>query len=206
METNNTRSHAHTSDAHDAPAREGRYFGELQPIHGQWIWPMKHMEEGDWFRVDHMLRDPEKLRRYVYVRGAQLGKSFSFKRDDPDAPGFSRVTCTVPGMAAQRMDPVVEYGSAMAHIAAGYGVPQGELPELGTLEMRDSIEVPVRFVDERSKKMFVFSMGHMTIAVRFLSKTNMLRFVRVPEGVNLRIWRDYQRELDPPVTMDDVMS
>jgi hypothetical protein len=69
----------------------GQYLGLIQPSYGRWIWPFKHMEEGDWFTVRHEDRDPESLRNMAMVRGSQLNKSFSVKREHE--PGITSVTC-----------------------------------------------------------------------------------------------------------------
>lgn len=69
-----------------------KFIGEVAPVYGRWHWPLKQMEEGDWFLVNHADRAPDEVRHYVSVRAAQLGMRFSVKGHDPENPHFARVT------------------------------------------------------------------------------------------------------------------
>lgn len=71
-------------------------WGYIEPVRNRWVWPFSQMEEGDFFRVDWADKHPSQLRHYVSVRAAQLGKYFSVKKDDPDCPGYTKVTCVAP--------------------------------------------------------------------------------------------------------------
>lgn len=66
---------------------------EPHPFSGKWHWPLAQMQEGDCFWVRHSQRDPEKLRRMVSVRAAQLGgRSFSFEKHNFERPGLMKIT------------------------------------------------------------------------------------------------------------------
>jgi len=71
---------------------ELRDLGQVRPIYGRWVWPFKHMEEGDFFTVRHEDRAPEEVRNMAHVRGAQMGKTFSVNRAYSE--GVTSVTCT----------------------------------------------------------------------------------------------------------------
>lgn len=69
-----------------------RFLGEVKPVYGRWVWPFKHMEDGDWFLVSWEHRDPEALRNLVSVRAAQLGMKFAVEKRPIEHPGFTKVT------------------------------------------------------------------------------------------------------------------
>lgn len=71
-----------------------RDFGRIETINGRWVWPFAVMQSGDFFFVAHDDRDPEKLRKLVAVRAAQLGKQFSVEKHWRE--GMTRVQCTGP--------------------------------------------------------------------------------------------------------------
>lgn len=67
------------------------FIGEVRPVYGKWIWPLRQMAPGDWFIVDKELRDPEKLRALMGVRAAQLGIRVSVTKHPEEHPGFVKV-------------------------------------------------------------------------------------------------------------------
>src|SRR6476469_10931541 len=70
----------------------GECIGEAVQVYGRWIWPIKMLQPGDYFQVDHALKPPQEVGHYVNVRSSQLGIPLSFQMHDPDRPGFCRVT------------------------------------------------------------------------------------------------------------------
>jgi len=74
------------------------FMGELKPFYGKWNWPIGEMQPGDSFIVDKMRRPTDAIRSYVSMAAVRKGKYFSIRGDDPDHPGYTVVTCTLPPM------------------------------------------------------------------------------------------------------------
>jgi len=100
-----------------------QFMGELKPFYGKWNWPLKDMQPGEFFTVDHSRRDPEAVRSYVSMQGARLGKYFSINAHDPERPGFCRVTCTQPPSLREEPQAIVlDYEKARIKVNEWYGL------------------------------------------------------------------------------------
>lgn len=109
---------------------EGKFLGEIQPIYGRWHWPFHTMQPGQYFIVDKVKRSGEQVRHHATVRAAQLGIPLSVTVNDPEHPGFTRVTYR-DGSELNQERPhgaVIEYGLAAEKMAAWYGYDLDEMP------------------------------------------------------------------------------
>jgi hypothetical protein len=70
-----------------------KYLGVLvPPTQGQWSWPFGKMEPGQYFHVNHEDRHPERVRQGAMIRAAQLAIKLSVRGNDPEQPGYARIT------------------------------------------------------------------------------------------------------------------
>jgi len=178
----------------------GKYLGEIAPIYGRWHWPLKAMEPGDWFHVDHAVRPPGEVGHYVNVRATQLGMTLSFMANDPEKAGFAKVTR--PDFANQDERPegaVLEYGVAKSKMLDWYGYDIDQLPvgaiAYGSQQERidmETIEPP------RVRRIIVRSAEQFDYGLRLDGEG--FDFIPLPKGATLGMWKS------EPLTLDEVMS
>lgn len=89
--------------------------------HGRWNWPLADMEVGDAFLVDKDDRGTERVRNYVSIAAGRLKMRFSVTGDDPEHPGFTRVTCVDPDGIVGEQSPYVDYSTLAAKVKEYYG-------------------------------------------------------------------------------------
>lgn len=95
-----------------------KYFGEIEPIYGKWVWPFKAMEGGDWFTVDQMLKDKGSLANYAYVQGHRMGKRFSVTEE----LGRTKVMCLgEPEQKNNKHRTEIDFQTVMGLIERCYG-------------------------------------------------------------------------------------
>ncbi len=168
------------------------FMGEVKPFYGKWNWPIRDMEPGQYFVVDRDRRSAEAVRSYVSMAGVRVGKYFSINANDPDRPGFCRVTCTKPpterGLDDAKRDLLVlDYGKANEKMLKWYGVELGQdLPwnnfttgERGFIEAKQLQSPPY-------KRMFVMTdvEGNFGLVL----KPDGVEFYPFPKGATPRQW------------------
>lgn len=116
------------------------FLGEVKPLYGRWHWPYTFMQPGDWFIVDQALRNGEAVRHHATVRAAQLGIILSTTVNDPEHPGFTRVTRRSHSDQGTPDGEVVDYGTAATKLADWYGFNIDELP-FGRIEAGVAVKI-----------------------------------------------------------------
>lgn len=162
-------------------------LGELKPIHGRWSWPLGWMKPGEFFYVDHARRNPEEVRQYVGVRAAQLSKRFSVMANDPDRPGYARVTC-VP-LDAKKAEPIMsklDYEKAGIKLSQWYGFPIHHI-QAGDLWGKGRTVNEVKQVEKPPVKYLVFPFPPFD-QVGAIMDEDGIEFQVVPEGMSAENW------------------
>lgn len=172
----------------NAESEGGRYLGEIAPQYGgRWSWPFRHMKPGDWFQVDHNDREPEDVRNMAMVRGSQLGKGFSVAKQDPERPGFTRVTCVPYGgrdaPKAERMN----YELAQSRFMLWFGLDLDQVPPFLS-ETKPVIVEPLG-EDEDAPERMVFLRGNDTVGVEQVD--GKLHFYLLPHAWTLAVWEKF---------------
>lgn len=169
-----------------------RFIGEIEPspIDNRWHWPFATMQPGDWFLVRKSLRDPEKLRRQVSVRQAQLGKFFSFEKHPPEHPGCMKVRCR-SGYIEPRVRCEFDYDGLRHLLREQYGVDADALPwsrptNVGDSEIWGGVK---RKVKDSRYAVFVRVAGKPFIVQLW---DNLVSFTRVEEGETIESWKRKQ--------------
>lgn len=67
------------------------------PATGQWRWPFRQMEPGQYFHVSHADRNPEAVRAFAMTRASYFGLPLSVQANATDIPGCARIEYLVGG-------------------------------------------------------------------------------------------------------------
>jgi hypothetical protein len=180
-------------------AMAGQYHGEVGPIYGRWQWPLKIMQMGDWFHVDHLLRNPEEVRHYVSVRAAQLGKRFSVMANDPDKPGYAKVWMPEPTEAGEGVPAfaALDYDKARTKFRELYSYPLDHLPA-GQLHHKGRAEVEISQLKAPMVNRIVFPLPpHEQVGAKLYA--DRIVFEVLPDGASPEQWAKQ-------VDLDDIMS
>jgi len=172
-------------------------LGTLKPVYGQWIWPLKSMEVGDFFLVDRADRDVADVRNYVAVRGHRIGRSFTVTTEG----GFAKVERVPYGQTREARKPVMEYETARERFMEWFGVYLDDVP-LGQLEVQRSLEADILLYDEGAPSTrVVFKLLAMTIGVEVHLPRRKLVFHRLPPGWTPKVWEklydQWKAQIDP---------
>lgn len=108
---------------------EGKFWDEIKPIYGRWVWPFAQMAEGDWFIVDQLLKPKGPLANLAHVRGYKLNKRFSVV--EADKPGFTMVECKGETKSADHVYDLTSYGQMLKFISRFYGIDGTQLQWTG---------------------------------------------------------------------------
>lgn len=173
----------------------GVFHGEVKPIYGRWHWPLRVMQPGDWFIVDQALRNSEELRHVMGVRAAQLGIPLSITKEDPDYPGFTKVTR--PEISESKRDGLVmQYGDAGAKLQAWYGFNIDALP-FGELYHRQKARVNAVQVKEPSVSRMIVETWDSRLGLTFDERG--FDVVQLAKHATLESWKR-------GASLDEVMS
>lgn len=186
-------------------SEQGEFLGELRPHWGRWHWPLRDMKPGEYFIVGHELKPSEDVRNYVGVRGVQLCKSFSVAANDPEHPGFTRVTCVPFGRDADNNPaPVLKFESAAAKLMNWFAVDPDEAGVWKLEADHREVKVKALMVDPQAAERLVFSYGRSTIGMS--RKGDELTFVRLPQGWTLKVWEKLEHKREqflPPLPNEE---
>lgn len=134
----------------------GEFLGEVGPIYGRWHWPFKVMKPGDWFIVDHAIRDPEEVRQLASVRASQLGIRVSVNKVCPEYPGFTKVS--YPDITEEERKPIgrlLKFEQAAPKVMDWYGYDLSQLPA-GELYHRKRARIATPQLREPSVERIMF--------------------------------------------------
>jgi hypothetical protein len=173
-------------------AQEGimsKFLGEIEPVHGRWIWPHSSMEPGDWFTVDQMLKDKGRVVNMAHVRGYQLGKRFS-TGDDPDRPGFTRVVCNGDAEQFGAMSlgkTEINFPEAMKLIERCYGSSVKAHSMAWQQMPHDRPErTEYKQIEKPKSSTVMVTTNHCTVACEMKEDEIVLRYA--PSGCTLHQW------------------
>lgn len=170
-----------------------RFLGviEPEPRSGRWIWPFTTMEVGDYFLVRHSQREPEGLRRMVYVRGTNLMKRFGFMKNDPDNPGMMRVW-RKPNWEMPKLREDFDYQGLRALLREQYALDADALPWGACLKPGDSLSMPAkrRAKDQRIAVRVTVAGAPYIVELH----DGFVAIERIEEGRTLDDWRNAQIE------------
>lgn len=163
-------------------------FGEVKPRYGKWSWPLKHMKPGDWFVVDHARRDPEDVRGYVKLRSSQLSKRFSVAANDPERPGYTRVTCVPFERDEAAQSDGIELAPEKAHdkFREWYAWDMGDLP-YGELFHKRKAVVTVDQVVKPAVKRVIFDVPEHHLGA--ILHRDCIEFISLPKGATIASWK-----------------
>lgn len=165
----------------------GPYLGEVKPQYGRWTWPFSWMKEGEYFHVDHARRNPEDVRVYVSVRAAQLNKRFSVKANDPERPGYCRVTCVPRGDAADEPKCIaLDYLQAKQKLREWYGWDVGKLDDMVYGENKGTV-AKVKQIAQPPVERIMFPYAPWTLGA--ILRPDEIEFVSFEEGATPDSWK-----------------
>ena len=166
-----------------------RDLGIVRPLYGRWTWPFGMMEEGDWFLVDQMDRETERVRNLASVRAAQLGKRFKVEKHPVEHPGFTKVECVPDDYeAAEHRQPALEFSVARERLRDLYGFNLDDL-HWGHIHDGKPVEVKMQALDDLPKRRIVVKLWPASLydlGVELFE--DHLRFVSVPKGWKPHVW------------------
>lgn len=171
------------------------FIGEVKPVYGRWHWPFRSMEPGDWFVVDHALKLPSDVGHYVNVRSTQLGIPLRFMQDDPDRPGYCRVTR--PDTQAQPEAKVIEASWELAKnkLREWYGVHIDELP-YGMAYLHETSRVDRPQVVKPSVEAMIFDAREYEWIIGITFDAEGFTLHRLPRGTGASGWKPGELKLD----------
>lgn len=165
-----------------------RDLGVVRPQYNRWTWPFSMMEEGDWFLVDKMDRETERVRNLASVRAAQLGKRFKVEKNPEDHPGFTKVECVPDDYEpVEHRQPVLQYGVARERLRDLYGFNLDEL-SFKAMEAGEPWVVMAKALDELPKKRLVINSYADWFDIGAELFEDRIRFSAVPKGWKAHVW------------------
>lgn len=168
-------------------------FGEIVPVNGRWVWPFAMMEEGDWFEVSKIRRDPEKLRHMTHVRGSQLGVQFKFEKQSPANPLNVRVTRTGFDLAEDEASLALRYDVMRDLIAQAYGLNSDDLPWT-MLDYGQSHERRAERHEDVPRELFYVRIGDKWHFAVELLKDRIVH-TRLKDGETMKSWQAKRQSL-----------
>lgn len=168
------------------------FFGEVKPRYGRWVWPFRDMAHGDYFIVDQARRTGEEVRGYVKLRSAQLNKRFSVTVNDPENPGFTRVTC-VPWETEDKERDAMMLSAEVAgkKIALWYDKDIDMLP-WGTVYLQGRLRIDAPAKHPPSIKRAIFPMGERDVVIGTTFDENGFDLYALPAHTKIENWEPGQ--------------
>jgi hypothetical protein len=180
---------------------ESVFLGEVKPFAGRWTWPLSQMQPGEYFVVDHVRKHPEQVRAYVSMRAASLMKRFSVNADDPEMPGYCRVTC-VP-LDKERREPqgaVMDYAKLHPKLAQWYGLELNAAVPWGAFAAKQKAFVEAEQLELPPVPRVIVRTELPDGWFGLVFKRNGFEFYPLKPGSSLKSW-----QVDEP-QIDEVMS
>lgn len=126
-------------------------FGIVEPLYGEWHWPYRKMEEGDFFHVRYQDRSPNIVAQEAYVRASKYGMKFSAIQNDAlKMIRVERVPFKTEGMGFPK---VLDYRQLDALIDEQYEIPAYKVPWAMAIYVGETLEHKAKRVnpDARSE-------------------------------------------------------
>lgn len=200
-----------------------RDLGIVRPLYNRWTWPFGMMEEGDWFLVDKMEREAERVRHLASVRAAQLGKRFKVEKHPADHPGFCKVMCVPDDYEpVDHHAPILSYGDGRERLRDLYGF-ELDMLRWNKIEDGHKVEVQLEALDEVPRPRMVIASYTDRFDVGVELFKDRLVFGALPKGWKPHVWaarsdeeieqwraelgkRLYQRDFLPEPSIGDVLD
>lgn len=179
----------------------GEFIGEVAPIWGRWHWPIKLLQPGDYFRVDHALKPPAEVGHYVNVRSTQLGIPLSFQTNDPDCPGFCRVTRRDYANVPEIDGSVMDYDKVHDKLSSWYGVALNDVLPWGAFAQKQVAFIAAEQIEKPPIKRMIVKTKLHDGWFGLVFKQDGMEFHPLPPGSSLKSWK-LEEIVDP---LADVM-
>lgn len=171
---------------------QGNFLGEIEPIHGRWIWPFAQMEEGDWFTVDNQLRPHGKIMNFAHVTAHRLGKRFSVTQLDGC---YTKVECVGEPEAKPDVPETVEPKFALGLLRRCYDFDPSLL-HWTELDEGMVDEMEARQIEQpKFERMVVDLPAGMTRCAGITMLPDRVRLEALPAGMTLTKWLERDRQL-----------